>query len=119
MKQLKSTYKDLGTLFERDITVKHVFENSKFDETTCGDWHLYGVDYSLSRSQKCRDVCVLLHSVVHLSIGKVNKVYFKTLEKLIEKHRTEKLINTTIGSWSTRPKLTELQIHHFLSACII
>jgi hypothetical protein len=92
-----------------------VFENSKFDETTCDNWHLYGVDYSLSASQKCRGVCVLPHPVVHLSTGKVNKGYFKTLAKLIEKHRTEKIINTTIYPWSTRPKLMELQIRDFLS----
>jgi hypothetical protein len=97
------------------IIPARVFENSKFDQTTCDDWHLYAVDYSLSASQKCLDVCVLPHSVVHLSLGNLNKAYFKTLMKLIEKHRTEKLINTTIRPWSTRPKLAELQIRHFLS----
>ena len=97
------------------IIPAEVFENSKFDEMTCDDWHLYGVDYSLSASQKCREVCVLPHSVVHLSTGKVNNAYFKTLVKLIDKHRTEKIINTTIYPWSTRPKLTDLQIRHFLS----
>jgi hypothetical protein len=92
-----------------------VFENSKFDEMTCDDWHLYGVDYSLSASQKCREVCVLPNSVVHFSTGKVNKAYFKTLVKLINKHRTERIINTTIYPWSTRPKLMDLQMRHFLS----
>jgi hypothetical protein len=102
------------------IIPARVFENSKFDETTCDDWHLYGVDYSLSTTQERRDVCVLPHSVIHLSTGKVNKAYlarayFKTLMKLIEKHRTEKIINTAHAPWSTRPKLTEWQIRHFLS----
>jgi hypothetical protein len=92
-----------------------VFENLKFDEATCDDWHLYGVDYSLSAFQKCLNVCVLPHSVVHLSMGKVKKEYFKTLLKLVEKHRTEKIINTTIRPWFTRPKLTELQIRHYFS----
>jgi hypothetical protein len=91
-----------------------VFENSKFDEMTCDGWHLYGVDYSLSEYQKGRDVCVLPYSVVHLSTGNVNKAYFRTLMKLLEKHQNEKIINTTIYPWSTRPKLLELQIRHFL-----
>jgi hypothetical protein len=97
------------------IIPARVFENLRFDETTCDDWHLYGVDYSLAAFQKCRDVYVLPQSVVHFSTGKVNKAYFKTLTKLIEKHRTEKIINTTIYPWSTRPKLMELQIRHFFS----
>jgi hypothetical protein len=92
-----------------------VFENLKFDETTCDNWHLYGVDYSLSASQKYRDVFVLPHPVVHLSTGKVNKAYFKTLVKLTKKHRNEKIINTLMCPWSTRPKLMEMQIQHFLS----
>jgi hypothetical protein len=92
-----------------------VFETSKFDEMTCNDWHLYGVDYSLSASIKCQEVCVLPHSVIHLSLGNLNNAYFKTLVKLIVKHQTEKLINTTLAPWSTRPKLMEWQMRHFFS----
>jgi hypothetical protein len=97
------------------IIPARVFEKLKFDESTCDNWHLYGVDYSLSAFQKCLDVCVLPHSVIHLSMGKVKKPYFKTLLKLLDKHRTEKIINTTIKPWFTRPKLTELQIRLFFS----
>jgi hypothetical protein len=97
------------------IIPRKVFADSKFDKTICDNWHFYGVDYALSESQKYRNVCVLPQSVFHLSTGKVNKSYFKTLRKLIEKHRNEKIINTTIYPWSTRPKLLELQIHDFLS----
>ncbi len=98
------------------IIPSRVFANSKFDETTCDNWHLYGVDYSLSKSQKGRNVCVLPHSVIHLARArKLDKGYFKTLVKLIEKHQTEKIINTTLGPWSTRPKLMELQSRYFLS----
>jgi hypothetical protein len=95
------------------IIPARVFESVKFDETTCNNWHLYGVDYSLSTSQKFHEVFVLPHSVVHLSLGNLNNTYFKTLMKLIEKHRAEKLINTTIAPWSTRSKLTEWQINNF------
>jgi hypothetical protein len=91
-----------------------VFENSKFDEEFCDNWHLYGVDYSLSAYQKGRDVCVLPNPVVHLSFGKADTAYFKTLMKLIEKYRSGKIINTTFGPWSTRSKLTEMQIDSFL-----
>jgi hypothetical protein len=98
------------------IIPTRVFANSKFDEASCDNWHLYGVDYSLSASQKGHDVCVLPHSVVHLAWArKLDKGYFKTLLKLIEKHQTEKIINTTLGPWSTRPKLMELQSRRFLS----
>jgi hypothetical protein len=34
---------------------------------------------------------------------------------LIVKHQTEKLINTTLAPWSTRPKLMEWQMRHFFS----
>jgi hypothetical protein len=92
-----------------------VFENSKFDEEVCDNWHLYGVDYSLSTYQEGRNVCVLPNPVVHLSLGKADKEYFRTLMKLIEKYRNEKIINTVFGPWSTRSKLTEMQVDRFLS----
>jgi hypothetical protein len=95
------------------IIPARVFANSKFDETTCNNWHLYGVDYSLTASKEARNVYVLPHSIVHLSIGNLNRAYFKTLARLIRKHRTEKLINTTIAPWSTQPRLLEWQMHHF------
>jgi hypothetical protein len=97
------------------IVPAKVFEKAKFDEITCDDWHLYGVDYSLSAAQKSLDVCVLPQSVIHLSSGKVSNAYFETLMKIIKKHQTEKIINTTMRPWSTRPKLVEMQIHHFFS----
>ncbi len=92
-----------------------LFQDLKFDESVCDNWHLYGVDYSLTVSQKCRNVYVLPHSVAHLSTGNLNEAYFNTLTKLIKKHPTEKVINTTVGPWSTRSKLTNLQICHYLS----
>jgi glycosyltransferase involved in cell wall biosynthesis len=89
------------------------FEFFKFDEKTCDNWHLYGVDYSLTASQKHRDVCILPHPVVHLSIGNLNDEYFKTLVKLTKKHQEEKIINTVIAPWSTRLQMTKWQINHF------
>jgi hypothetical protein len=85
-----------------------VFEHTKFDEIACDDWHLYGVDYSLTASEKGYKVCVLPCPAFHLSTGKRSKTYFKTLIKLIKKHRNERVINTTMGLWPTRPKLTKL-----------
>jgi hypothetical protein len=85
-----------------------VFEHIKFDEIVCDDWHLEGVDYSLTASEKGYKVCVLPCPVFHLSAGKRSKMYFKTLMKLIKKHNHEKVINTTMGLWPTRPKLTKL-----------
>jgi hypothetical protein len=97
------------------IIPARAFTNLKFDETTCDNWHLYGVDYSLSASQKGREVCILPYSVIHLARARNLDIgYFKTLVKLIVKHQAERIINTTLGPWSTRPKLMELQSHRFL-----
>ena len=76
MKQLKSTYQDLRTLFERDITVKHVFEELKtfdfnykaqdaqkemkqldFDVSgICRDGVVYGyIESTILSSGQCKD----------------------------------------------------------------
>ena len=90
------------------IVPSNVFDRIKFDENVCDGWNLYGVDYSLAVSRKGLEVYVLPCPVFHLSIGKINRLYFKTLTKLIEKHKIEKVINTTCGPWPTNQKLAQL-----------
>lgn len=74
-----------------------VFESVKFDESVCDYWHLYGVDFSLTVSQKGYKVCVLPCFVLHQSTGTVTKFLISSGRKLIKKHKQEKVINTTYG----------------------
>ena len=83
------------------IVPASVFGDTKFDEITCGDWHLYGVDFSLSIKHKGYNVYVLPTPVFHHSSGSLNTAYFETLAKLVKKHRKEQVINTTSGLYPT------------------
>jgi len=85
-----------------------VFESVKFDESVCDYWDLYGVDFSLTVSQKGYKVCVLPCSVLHRSTGKITKFFLSSLRKLITKHEQEKMINTTWGPCATKKELMEL-----------
>jgi hypothetical protein len=90
------------------IIPANVLEFAKFDETVCNDWHLYGVDLSLTVAEKGYDVCVLPLPVFHKSIGKRTDSYLFTLRKLIEKHKGERIMNTTFGMCPTKRELMEL-----------
>jgi hypothetical protein len=85
-----------------------VFQHTKFDETVCNGWHLYGVEFSLRLSQKGYGVYVLPCPVFHRSSGIVNDAYLRTLMKLIRKYKNEKVINTTNGFCPTKQILTKL-----------
>ena len=93
------------------IVPAKVFEKIKFDETTCDGWHLYGVDYSLAVPKAGLQTCILPNPIVHLAAGKMSISYYKTLVKLLKKHRNEKMINTTCGLWFTRPQISKMQMH--------
>jgi len=90
------------------IVPASVFESVKFDELVCDYWHLYGVDFSLTVSEKGYKVCVLPCSVLHRSTGKISKFFLSNLGKLITKHKQEKIINTTVGLCPTKEELMEL-----------
>jgi hypothetical protein len=90
------------------IIPNSVFKSTKFDETVCDDWHLYGVDFSLTVSKKGLNNYVLPCSVFHRSTGKITDPYLRTLKRLIKKHKNEKAINTTSGLCLTRKELMEL-----------
>ena len=91
-----------------------VFDSTRFDETTCSDWDLYGVDFALTASQKGYKAYVLPCSVFHRSIGRHKSTggfcdaYIRTLAGIIEKHKREKVINTTSGLCPTKKELMEL-----------
>jgi hypothetical protein len=78
-----------------------IFEHTKFDEVTCSDWHLFGTDYSLSIQQKGYKVYVLPISVIHRSKGTISIPYVRTLAKVLEKHKNEKVVNTPWGLYPT------------------
>jgi Glycosyltransferase like family len=82
---------------------KSVFEILKFDEITCDNWHLYGVDYSLSAISMGKDSYVLPLSIYHRSPGySMSDGYNSTLKKLLKKHNQNfKLIYTTLGNYHT------------------
>jgi GT2 family glycosyltransferase len=84
------------------IIPKSVFRKHQFDEKTCDDWHLYGVDYCLDINKVGYNVYVLPLSLYHRSPGySFSNNYFKILRKLINKHNNDcKIIYTTMGTWN-------------------
>lgn len=90
------------------IVPTEVFEQTKFDETACNDWHLYGVDFSLSVQAKGYRSYVLPFSTFHRSEGKVNSSYFATMARIMNKHKTDNIINTTSGLFPTNRALANL-----------
>lgn len=89
------------------IVPAKVFETNKFDEKVCDNWHLYGVDFSLTVSKKGLKTYVLPSSAIHHSGGKIDSFYVQTLKKLIEKHEMEKIINTTCGLIPTKKEFMD------------
>ena len=85
-----------------------IFDTFKFDEKTCDSWHLYGVDLSLTLSKKRLKTYVLPPQAVHASEGKIDPLYIETLQKLIQKHKNETIINTTCGLYPTKRELLDL-----------
>jgi hypothetical protein len=78
-----------------------VFSRLQFDEAACDNWHLYGVDYALSVAALGLNTYVLPLPAHHKSTGFVDERYFRTLKKILQKHRHRKAIYTTCGSWYT------------------
>lgn len=85
------------------VIPKSVFEILEFDEETCDDWHLYGVDYSLSIKSHGYDSYVLPLSIHHRSPGySMSEGYDVTLKKMLKKHKNNyKMIYTTLGNYHT------------------
>ncbi|NYB51989.1 MAG: family 2 glycosyl transferase [Methanobacteriaceae archaeon] len=86
------------------IIPKKIFEEIKFDEEVCDDWHLYAVDYCLSVKKAGYDVYVIPLGGYHASPGYsfTPEGYYSTLKKLVQKYKGDyKWIYTSTGSWST------------------
>ena len=82
---------------------KTVFDKLQFDEAVCDDWHLYVVDYCLSVPELGLSPYVIPMKAYHRSIGDpVPAGYFRSLEKLVKKHRKRyKVIMTGYRDWDT------------------
>jgi len=106
------------------IVPREVFLEYQFDETTCSNWHLYGVDYCLTMLTVGKGVYVIPLFVIHKSKGALtdkpfhklsfifnfglNSDFFQTLEKVLKKHKTKfAWIYTTpgYGKWKTTGSL--------------
>lgn len=102
------------------IVPKSVFNVLTFDEKVCADWHLYAVDYCLSVRKVGFDIYAIPMFVYHKSIGDLTinlfqiilhsgllpMGYYKTLEKLLRKHKNQvKKICATCGTWNTSQPL--------------
>ena len=89
------------------IVPKETFSKLQFDEQTCGGWHLYAVDYSLSVRTLGLDAYVLPIAAYHRSFpGRVQRDYLKILKRVLRKHRhQQRRIFTTCGTWDTRSPL--------------
>ncbi|MEM3049391.1 MAG: glycosyltransferase [Thermoplasmata archaeon] len=86
------------------VIPRTVFEQLKFDDGVCDDWHLYAVDYSLSVKRLGFEAYVLPLEAHHQSKGKsMTKRYYRTLSRVARKHaREHPWIHTSLGSWRTR-----------------
>jgi GT2 family glycosyltransferase len=85
------------------IVPRKIFERLSFDETTLEGWYLYVVDYCLDLTRLGYRIYVLPHQIYHESTGPSDSsVYRKTLNKILEKHRSHtRMIYTTVGDWQT------------------
>ncbi len=102
------------------IIPKSIFEMLQFDEKTCNNWHLYGVDYCLSCKRLGFGVYAIPAFIYHRSgdlskslfnknkiqiiksLGPLPEPYYRTLKKVLNKHKNYfKWIYTTCGNWST------------------
>jgi hypothetical protein len=85
------------------IVPENIFNEHKFDEEVCDDWHLYSVDYCLSIKRLGYRAFVLPCPAHHRSPGySMSSVYYSTLKKVLRKHKAYyPIIYTTMGSWST------------------
>lgn len=66
---------------------KRDFDKVRFDRHTCLGWHLYGVDLCLSSQNIGIHTAVLPLAIYHLSAGKITKEFYKTLIRILKKHK--------------------------------
>lgn len=81
---------------------REVFEQIRFDEVSCDDWHFYGIEFCLSASTKGIPSVVIPFKMHHFSQGKLSVGYFQSLLKVAKKHRKDhKIIRCTMSTFNT------------------
>ncbi|MDN3019197.1 glycosyltransferase [Paenibacillus sp. BSR1-1] len=81
---------EVETLDECFIAMsKNVYNNLKFDEKTCNNWHLYSVDLCLTAKKRGIRAIVVPLEAYHASTGYVSKDYWKSMKKVMEKHKKD------------------------------
>ena len=90
------------------IIPKSVFDVLSFDAKACDNWHLYGVDYSLSVRNLGLEVFVLPLEAHHESMAySMSASYYESLQKVLRKHRRDyDWVYTTMGNWRTSTPVT-------------
>ena len=102
------------------IIPRDIFQRYQFDEYSCNNWHLYGVDYCLTMLTLKKGVYVIPLFVIHKSKGALtnkrfykfsfifnfglSREYYHTLERVLKKHKKDFVwIYTTpgYGKWKT------------------
>lgn len=86
------------------------FKKNKFDSLTCDDWHLYSADYCYSQRSYGYKSYLLPLPIHHRSTGLPVKFsfkkefdgYYRTLRKLLQKHKKSFIFTTSTGIWFTR-----------------
>lgn len=109
------------------IVPREVLSRIPFDETTCDGFHCYEIDYCLCSRQVGLNVYCLPSPVYHLSkgieqmsplrillsLGEFPGDYYRTLKKLLKKHKAgHTTVRTPCGAWSTRYPLLGQRILH-------
>ena len=95
------------------IVPKTVFEQYRFDENTCPDWHLYAVEYCLRLKLRDLNSYSVPHYVYHKAGPSSNdwlsnkvkylpESYYSTLKLILDKYKSDyQTIYTTCGVWNT------------------
>ena len=88
---------------------KLIYDQIKFDEVTCDDWHLYGVDFCLSAAGEGIGSYVIPDEIYHKSSGQISMGYALTLRKVLKKHRKSyyKIFTTCSVSSTKRLRATQ------------
>lgn len=86
------------------IVPRSLFQELKFDEKTCPDWHLYGVDYCLSTKKLGKTIYVIPANIYHASrTVSFSNTYYSTLYNVVNKHGDDyETIDTSCGVWHTK-----------------
>lgn len=81
---------------------RSVFNEIKFDNLVCDNWHLYAVDYCLTVKKIGLESYVIPSNIYHESMGTLSIDYYLSLSKVLKKHRSNySFICTTMNDWNT------------------